>query len=227
MKSIFNFLDRAARQVYAERRFELEKALGVRNPGASVRKLDRFVFRDNAGNAFIYRMGAGFPGDVNRPTGLWIEPCLIDASAPPTLYGQGVVVDATTEGVRPIVAGDSALTDIYGVTVRPFPLQQNSVTPAQGTAVPPTSGIIDVLRSGYIVVQLGNGQLTGAVKGQYISGAAGAVYVWFAANSGNHVQGSFEASTSGSAFQLTAGQARSTFNGVQDASGFVELAFHV
>ncbi len=103
--------------------------------------------------SFGYRMGAGFPGDVNRTHPASIEACLVDVNAPPTLYGQAVVVDATTQGVRPLVAGDSALNDIYGITVRPFPIQQQAATNYGasniGAGTPPTSQPMDVLRSGH------------------------------------------------------------------------------
>lgn len=216
---MYSFLDKIAQQIYAERRFELEKALGLHNAGACVsKKLGRFRVCDAAGPVFTFRMGAGFPGDVNRTHPVSILPCLIDSNAPPTAYGQAVVVDPTTQGVRPLVAGDSGLTDVYGVTVRPYPLQQNSVNPAFGSGTPPTTGIIDVCNSGFITVVLGDGTLTGALKG-------GTVYIWYATSTGHHVQGGFEASnTGGSTLALTFQAA--LFNGVQDGSGFVELQFH-
>lgn len=174
--------------------------------------------------AFTFRMGAGFAGDITRIENAKVEPCLIDSNAPPTLYGQPVVIDATTQGVRPIVAGDSALTDVYGFTIRPFPLQQGSTTnfgavTLGGTTTPPTSGVIDVLRSGYLLSTLGNPG-TNSVKG-------GAVDVWFAASSGQHVQGSIEAAhTGGSSFTIS-GNDKTTFNGPADANNFVEIAFNV
>ena len=166
-----------------------------------------------------YRMGAGFPGDVNRTHPASIEACLVDANSPPTAYGQAVVIDPTTQGVRPLSAGDSALTDIYGITVRPFPIQGQSSTNFGasniGAATPPTSQPMDVLRSGYIMATL-NGS-TAAVKG-------GAVYVWIAASSGSHVQGGFEAAaTGGSTIQLGV---KTTFNGPADASGVVEIVYN-
>jgi hypothetical protein len=173
--------------------------------------------------AFTFRMGAGFTGDVNRTHPASIEPVLIDASAPPLLFGEAVVVDPTTQGVRPLVAGDSALTKVYGVTVRAFPTQQSSGTnygaAALGSAVPPVSGVMDVLRSGYIMVQLGNNAWPNAKKGS-------AVFVWIAASSGNHVQGAFEdTATGGSTIALDT--SLYTFNGTADASGVVELAFNI
>lgn len=166
--------------------------------------------------SFQFRMGAGFPGDVNRSHPASIEPCLIDASAPPSAYGQAVLVDATTQGVRPFTVGDTGVTALYGVTVRPYPVQQASATSdfgaaSIGAATPPTSGVIDTCRLGYIIAKVPAGQTP--VKG-------GAVYVWCAASSGSHIQGGFEASSTGGS---TASLANATFNGSPDASGNVEI----
>lgn len=170
--------------------------------------------------AIQFRMGAGFPGDVNRTHPASIEPCLIDSSAPPTAYGQGVLVDSTTQGVRPFVAGDVALTEAYGVTVRPYPFQQSSGSnfgaATLGAAVPPVAGEMDVLRSGYIMTKLSGG--VNPVKG-------GLVTIWTAASAGAHVQGGFEAAvTGGSSTPALPGV---TFNGVPDSSGNVEIAFNI
>ncbi len=169
--------------------------------------------------AFQFRMGAGFPGDVNRTHPATIEPALIDASAPPTLYGQPVLVDPTTQGVRPFAAGDTAVTAAWGMTVRPYPIQQNAGTnfgaASFGTGTPPASGPIDVLRAGYIMAQLPSGE--SSLKG-------GAVYVWCAASTGVHVQGGIEsAASSGN----TAALADCQFNGPPDANGYVEISFNV
>jgi len=171
--------------------------------------------------SFLFRMGAGFAGDVNRTHPTSIEADLIDANAPPTAYGQPVLVDATTQGVRPFAAGDTGVTAAYGVTVRAFPIQQTSAPSgnfapaALGAATPPTSGVIDVMRSGYIMGQVPAGQAT--VKN-------GAVYVWCAASTGVHVQGGFENAASGG---NTAALTNAVFNGVPDASGNVEIQFNV
>lgn len=188
------------------------------NTVSTARDVGRVRTRDVA---FTFRMGAGFPGDVNRVDSAKIEPCLIDASAPPTAYGQPVVVDATTQGVRPLVAGDAALDAVYGFTVRPYPTQQSTSGVAYagvsiGGAAPPPSGIIDILRSGYIMTQLGGG--AGVVKG-------GRVFIWVAASAGNHVQGQVEAvATGGSTIEL---DEKSYFNGPADANGVVEISFNI
>lgn len=171
--------------------------------------------------AFQFRMGAGFAGDINRTHPASVEPTLIDASAPPTAYGQPVLVDATTQGVRPFAAGDqsNAVAAGYGITVRPYPTQQSSASnfgaAALGAATPPVSGIMDVLRAGYIMVNLPAGGTP--VKG-------GAVYVWAAASTGSHVLGGVEAAYSaGNTTQLL----NATFNGSPDANGNVEVAFNI
>lgn len=170
--------------------------------------------------AFTFRMGAGFVGDVNRTHPATIEPALVDASAPPTLFGQAVLVDPTTQGVRPLVAGDQALTTIYGITVRPYPFQQSTASLANaqanlGAAAPPASGAIDVLRSGYIMV---------SVVGSPVKG--GAVYIWTAAASGSHVQGGFEA-TDPTSNGMRVDAPKTYFNGAPDSTGIVELGFNI
>jgi hypothetical protein len=165
--------------------------------------------------SITFRMNAGAPGDVNRGHPASIQPCLIDPNAPPTLYGQAVTVDPTTQGVRPLVAGDSALTTIWGVTVRPYPIQQattanNYGAVAYGNLAPPLLQPIDVMTAGYIFVP---------VVGSPVKG--GTVYIWYAAASGSHVQGGFEASsTGGSTLTLSTNYA---WNSPPDANGNAEL----
>ena len=173
--------------------------------------------------AFTFRMNTGFPGDVNRTHPASIEPALVDPNAPPTAYGQAVLVDATTQGVRPFTAGDAAVTAAYGVTVRPYPIQQASggMSSAFGAATPPTNQPIDVLKSGYILVSLNNFAVANAIKG-------GAVYVWCAATIANHVQGRFR----GRGFRrqtplLSRPTTNSYFNGPAGPDGVVELAFNL
>lgn len=177
------------------------------------------------GAAFTFRAGAGFAGAITRQENSIIEPVLIDASAPPLLYGVPVLIDPTTQGIRPLVAGDSALTAVYGVLVRPFPTSQFSVsnfgnTPLGLVGVPPTSGPADVLISGYINVQVPLGQ-TVAVKN-------GSVFIWIAASTGAHVQGGFETVASGgNTIALSGAGSTTRYNGGQDANGILELVFNI
>jgi len=166
--------------------------------------------------AFTYRMGAGYPGDVDRTHPASIEPNLIDSGAPPTAYGQGVIVDGTSHAIRPLTSGDSGVTELYGITVRPYPTQQSSGTnygaASLGSATPPTSGIVDVIREGYVMASI----VGSPVKN-------GPVYIWTAASSGNHVQGGFEAADGTT---NTASIANAVFNGPADANGVGEIFIH-
>jgi hypothetical protein len=168
--------------------------------------------------AFTFRMNTGFPGEVNRTHPASIEPCLIDVNSPPTAFGQPCVVDATTQGVRPLAAGDTALDSIYGFTVRPYPTQQQSggMSSSFNSQTPPVSGIVDVLRSGYILTPLSNPTVQ-PVKG-------GRVYIWIAASSGAHVQNGVEAAaTGGSTIEL---DEKSSFNGSAGPDGICEVSFN-
>jgi hypothetical protein len=181
-----------------------------------LRSLGRFRTVDTA---FTFRMGAGFAGDVSRGHPASIQPALISPVNPVLGYGVPVVVDAAggaNNGVRPLAAGDVGLTEIFGVSVRPFPIQQATTANSYGAVgygagVPPAVQPIDILRGGYIMVP---------VVGQSVKG--GAVFVWVAASGGGHTQGGFEiAASGGSTCSLSA--AGYQFNSPPDANGIAEL----
>lgn len=173
--------------------------------------------------AFAFRMGAGFPGDVNRGHPASIEPALIDATSPPTSYGQPVLADTTSEGVRPFAAGDTAITVIWGITVRPFPMQASTGTAyggaAFGASTPPTTGAIDVLRSGYIMATPLPAASAAVNKGS-------PVFVWCAAPTGAHVTGGIESSASGGN-TAALDPNRYQFNGPADANGNAEICCNI
>lgn len=166
--------------------------------------------------AFGFRMGAGFPGDVNRSGMFNIVPSLQDSTNPVRLYGDAVLINATGNTVRGFIAGDTAVTRIDGMLVRPYPVQQQSggMSSVIGAATPPVGpAIVDVLRAGFGMVKCNNFAVTPSLKG-------GTVYVWIAASSGNHVQGGFEAATGG-ASTITVSNAR--WASPPDSSGIAEL----
>lgn len=172
--------------------------------------------------AFQFRMGAGFAGDVNRTHPASIEPVMNDATNPVLLAGLACLPNAAGNGVRSIAAGDTTMTSPYGVTVRSFPFQQvaasNYGSAAFGSAALAGGTIQDVLRSGYIMVQL--------PAGAAAVGKGAPVFVWCAASAGAHTQSGFEvAATGGSTAALDVN--RFSFNGAADASGIVELSFNI
>ncbi len=165
--------------------------------------------------AFTYRMGAGFPGDINRTHPFSVLPGLANATTPPRNYGDPVLVDTATNSYKGVVSGDQSPTPLafQGVIVRPYPMQQSSggMSAAIGTAAAPTSGVIDICEEGYIMVKIPPGVTV--TKN-------GTVYVWCAANSGNHVQGACEGAASAG---NTVPVINAKFNGPADASGNVEI----
>jgi hypothetical protein len=173
--------------------------------------------------AFTFRMGAGNIGSVNRYHPAVIEPAPISGTVPPAI-GLACVIDATTKTLRLVQAGDTALTDIYGILVRPWPFQQGTTPNFSGAvafgtanAVSAQFGVWDVLRSGYIIVPIVG-----------TPGKGDPVFVWVAAASGAHIQGGFEAaSTGGSTLTLTS--LKTTFQGPPDAASppAGEIAFNI
>lgn len=164
-----------------------------------------------ATQSFLLRMPAGIAGDVNRVQSAVVRPEVITPagqSNAPAAYGLACVIDATTGQVRTAAAGDTA---IAGFLARPFPT--NSSTSGLGVAVPPASGICDLMIRGFMAVLLGGS--TAAING-------GLVYVWTAASTGAHVQGQVEAADpSGSGFVITGAR----FSGAADANGNTEISF--
>lgn len=173
--------------------------------------------------AIPFRMAAGFAGDVNRAHPASIQPCLISPVNPVTAYGQAVVVDTaggSNNGVRPIAgAGDNGLTEIWGVTARPYPIQQATTSNQYGAApygsvAPPLLQPVDVVRGGYVLVNV-NTSVASPVKG-------GAVFIWYAVSGGGHIQGGFEGgATGGSTIALNVNDYQ--WNNAPDASGVAEL----
>jgi hypothetical protein len=168
-------------------------------------------------------MGAGNIGSVNRYHPASIEAAPISGTVPPAI-GLACVIDATSKLLRLVQAGDTALTDIYGVLVRPWPFQQGTTANFSGAvafgttnAVSAQFGVWDVLRSGYIIVPIVG-----------TPGKGDPVYVWCAASTGSHIQGGFEQNASGgNTMALTS--LKTTFQGPPDANSppAGEIAFNI
>lgn len=167
--------------------------------------------------AYPFRMNTGFAGDINRAHPFSAEPNQNNATNPLDIYGNAVIVDAATNTVRKMLATDTAVTAIYGIGVRPFPTQQLSGGPAAaiGVASVNTNMPLDVLRAGYFFSK---------VSGGGTPAKDGAVYVWIAASTGNHVQGGFETSASGG---NTIAVTNVFWNGPAGADGVAELVIRV
>lgn len=163
-----------------------------------------------AGNAILYRMASGIPGAVSREENKTIESTPFGATAFPTY---GVPVKRTAGLALPIGGGDVAAA-VIGLLVRPYPTSNGVSGAALGAGVPPTTGIANILRRGYMTVKCNNG--TPAQDGQ--------VYVRIAAPSGAKVVGGIEAAADGG---NTIAPATMFFNGPADADGNVEVYFNI
>lgn len=162
--------------------------------------------------AYSYRMPAGYAGDINRAHPFSVEPALPNAANPPTLYGEVVMVDAATNSVRKITAADTGVVRIYGTVARDWPTQQTqqtSMNTTPGSGTPPTNRALSIMRWGYVM---------GRVNGTPTKN--GTVYVWVAASTGAHVQGTFETAASAG---NTATLVNATFNGPPDVNGICEI----
>lgn len=159
--------------------------------------------------SFLYRMPSGIPGDISRRENMTVESVPFDPNAAFSAYG--LFGKIASGKLQPVGAGDAA-TAVYGLLVRPYPTQ--SAQEPLGTATPPTSGIANVLRRGYMTVKLTSG--TAALNGQ--------VYVRVATPSGPKVIGGIEAAADGT---NTIAITNCTFMGSADASGNVEIAYNI
>lgn len=166
--------------------------------------------------SFTFRMGSGFPGDVNRTHPASIVAANMHTTQPVRQYGHAGLYDAATGTVRGFQAGDSAVTKLAGALVRPYPTQATSASLNSpiGSATPPVGpAIVDVLEEGFMMVKIDNIAAGAPTKG-------GAVFVWCAASAGNDVQGGFRcAASAGNAAAI----ANARFTGPADANGVAEV----
>ena len=192
----------------------------------------RLRTRDVFSNAMLYRMPSGIPGDVNRAWDSTEEPNVLDPNYPFLGYGLACVMDQVDFQVRP--AGGSTATNkndaaavLYGLLIRPFPVNQQTTSSFFGSnplsttqPAPPTSGLCDVLKRGYMTVLL---------QGATAAGAGGPVYVQANgadANTTTDVCGGVHAAADAGCVQ--AGNAGNTyFRGPADSNGNVEIAWNL
>jgi hypothetical protein len=160
--------------------------------------------------AIITRAPTGFPGVITRSDSLTVEQEIIDSTTPPTVFGGFVKLVAGK--LQPIAASDPA--GVYDILVKPYPTQSSSN--GLGAATPPTSGIADVLKRGYIAQTL---KLGTAAKG-------GQVYVVTTAG-GTVVVGDVVTSASPAGGGTAVAVTNTFFTGPADAGGIVEVSKNI
>ena len=163
------------------------------------------------GNAILFRMASGIPGDISRQSQATVESIPLNSASPFAGYGQlGKIVGGK---FVPLGAGDTA-TAAYGLLVRPFPTTGGAASDPLGTATPPAGGIGVVLRRGYMTVK--NNAGTPALNGQ--------VYVRVAAAAAGKPIGGIEAAADSTNTIAIAG---ATYTNAGDANGNVEIAYNI
>jgi hypothetical protein len=175
--------------------------------------------------AILYRMAANAPGDITRMDASDTEPAIMDGSNPVLAYGLAVVYDRTAaNGARSVISTDTA---IDGFLVRPYPQQSNApgtfgAGQGFGTAAPPTTGTIDVLKRGYMAVLVG-----GTLAAAQALTKGSPIFVWAAASTGTHVQGGVESAATGGSTIALSTLGNYYFNGPADANGIAEIVYNI
>jgi hypothetical protein len=100
------------------------------------------------GNAILFRMPSGIPGDISRQSQATVEPGVLNSAS--AFPGYGLFGKVSSGKFVPVGAGDTAAV-VYGLLVRPYPTV-SSQDPL-GTSTPPTTGMADILRRGYMTVK--------------------------------------------------------------------------
>lgn len=161
--------------------------------------------------AYATRVPVGFPGVISRSDSLTVTQEIVDSGTPPTAYGKPVKL--VSGKAQPVASGDAG-TVVYGWLVKPYPRQ--STTQTLGAATPPTSGIVDVLKRGYLSVylKLGTAAKNGAVY--IVTTAGGSVVVGDIVTSASPAGGGTGVLVTGAFFQ-----------GPADADGNVEIAYNL
>lgn len=160
--------------------------------------------------AITLRAPVGFAGAITRSEDMTVAQEIIDSGTPPTAFGQ--VVKLVSSLLRPIASGD-ANTVIYGFYVRPYPMQGNSTT---GSNTPPTSGIADVLRRGYMALVLAKGTAARGGQAYVVITAGGTVNVGDIVTAASPAGGGTAVAIPGVFFQ-----------GAADAGGIVEVSVNI
>lgn len=163
------------------------------------------------GNAILYRMASGIPGDISRQSQATVEPGIFDPANPFASYG--IPVKKVSGKIRPVASGDAA-TVIIGLLVRPYPVTGGAGSEPLGTATPPPSGVGDLMRRGYMTVKCNAGA----------PADGGVVYVRVGAAAAGKPIGGIEAAADSTNTVVMAG---AVFKNAGDANGNVEIEYNI
>nr|WP_253260895.1 hypothetical protein [Rhodanobacter glycinis] len=154
-------------------------------------------------------MPSGIPGDVSRKLNSTIESAFFDSAAVFASYG--IPAKLVNGKVQPFSGGETAAS-LHGFLVRPYPTQ--SAQEPIGTAVPPTTGMANILRRGWMTVANNAGT----------PAQGGTVYVRIAAAAAGKPLGGIEAVADSTNTVALTGVA---FTNAGDANGNVEIEYNI
>lgn len=159
-------------------------------------------------NAITFRMAYGVPGDINRVSACVVEGQPLNSALPFSAYGLPVKV--ASGKIVPVAANNDV---VYGFLARPFPITGANASDPLGTSVPPTIGVANVLRRGYILVAVQNGSGSVALGSN--------VYVRYQNPGGGKIVGGLEGAAGGDVYQIT----NASFMGSPDSNGNAEISW--
>ena len=162
--------------------------------------------------SILYRMLSGIAGDISRRQSSTVEPGILTPALPFAAFG--VAAQVAAGKVVPFAAAGETAASLFGFLVRSYPMGGANASDPLGTAVPPTVGVADLLKRGYMTVR--NGAGTPAL--------GGVVYVRVAAPAGGKPLGGVEAVADGANSVVIP---NTYFTGPADASGNVEIAYNI
>jgi len=170
--------------------------------------------------AFQFRMGAGIAGAYNRVHDATIVALPLDGTVPP---GYGVMGSFGTAGAYRLAQASDTLANFAGLYARPYPTHGDGsggtpmVNDPLGTSTAPTKGIANVMKRGFMTVQL-NAASPAVVRGQAVGIFIGT------ASAGNPVGGVTGAAPGATVIALGN---NSYFMGPADANGITEIAYNL
>lgn len=169
-------------------------------------------------NVYAYRMPAGIPGRVNREQEHTGEPNALDATTPPTAFGDAVKIGANGR-IQALTAGDAA-TAVYGLLEAAFPggpgTTYGAETQLLGNTTPQPGSRCTILKRGYMTVRLQGA--TAAAKGSPVYIRLGGTIP-----AGGRLNGFEAAADSTNTILLTGAY----WMGAADAAGNCELAYNL
>lgn len=153
--------------------------------------------------AYLFSMPSGFPGSITRRADSKTEPVVLATTLP---VGSVIQLDSQGRGVGPV----NGSAKVYGFLVRAYPTSNEN--DAMGRVTMPAGTVQDVLRAGYMSIQLSDAESVKPVKGMPVkvvfTAASGFAVGDYAISQGVEIPGCI-------------------FMGEPDGSGTVEISFNV